>query len=375
MAAVDEKGRIFTKRQFTPRENPRLQPLIKASAPGRICLFGEHQDYLNLPVIAAAIDLRVGITATPRADAWMSVSLPDIGETLQLDPNQNQSYRHDRDYLPAAVNVLRRAGLRWRTGWDVTVQGSIPLNSGASSSSALQVAWCAFLMAAAGDVTRAHDPMQVALAAHQSEVTEFGSPGGKMDHFSSAYGGLIWLDTAANEVKHLMPWPDEFVLVDSGIPKDTNGLLGETRKRVENLGVDLSAIPAIISDDDLVSLLNSIAEDRRPLLAGTLMNRALTVQAKALLEGPHDSVALGRLLDRHHAVLSEKLGVSHCEIDRLLDHGRRAGALGGKINGSGGGGSFFLLAAPGQAGQLMKEYEEMGLRAWVVRAGSGVEVK
>ena len=27
---------------------------IAVSSPGRICLFGEHQDYLGLPVIAAA---------------------------------------------------------------------------------------------------------------------------------------------------------------------------------------------------------------------------------------------------------------------------------------------------------------------------------
>jgi galactokinase len=36
---------------------------IKVSAPGRICLFGEHQDYLGLPVITAAIDLRLELTA------------------------------------------------------------------------------------------------------------------------------------------------------------------------------------------------------------------------------------------------------------------------------------------------------------------------
>jgi galactokinase len=32
---------------------------ILVSTPGRICLFGEHQDYLGLPIIAAGISRRV----------------------------------------------------------------------------------------------------------------------------------------------------------------------------------------------------------------------------------------------------------------------------------------------------------------------------
>lgn len=31
--------------------------MIKISTPSRLCLFGEHQDYLGLDVIALAIDL------------------------------------------------------------------------------------------------------------------------------------------------------------------------------------------------------------------------------------------------------------------------------------------------------------------------------
>ena len=36
---------------------------LTISAPGRICLFGDHQDYLGLPVIACAIDRQVILTA------------------------------------------------------------------------------------------------------------------------------------------------------------------------------------------------------------------------------------------------------------------------------------------------------------------------
>ena len=29
---------------------------VISKAPGRVCLFGDHQDYLGLPIIACAID-------------------------------------------------------------------------------------------------------------------------------------------------------------------------------------------------------------------------------------------------------------------------------------------------------------------------------
>ena len=41
---------------------------MEVSSPGRICLFGEHQDYLGLPVIAMAMNLRLQIRGRKRND-------------------------------------------------------------------------------------------------------------------------------------------------------------------------------------------------------------------------------------------------------------------------------------------------------------------
>jgi len=338
---------------------------LRVSAPGRICLFGEHQDYLGLPVIAAAIDLRIELAATPRADALFFVEMPDIGERLELDPNMENRYRHGRDYLPAAANVLRREGLSWTTGYDVTVTSGIPINAGASSSSALQVAWCALLLAAAGD-PRAGDAESIARVAHQSEVTEFDSPGGMMDHFSSAVGGAIWLDSRPPyAVTDLPAWMGEFVLVESGIPKDTNGVLGEKRRRAESLGAE-----QLLDNADTSQL--SAAD--RAIREAVVQNRKLTLAARALIETSEDADLLGVLLSRHHDQLSRNLGVSLPEIDRHLARGIGAGALGGKINGSGCGGSFFLMC-PGQGARIAALYRGVGLSAHVVRIGKGVAVE
>ncbi|MFW9908882.1 MAG: galactokinase family protein, partial [Candidatus Thorarchaeota archaeon] len=46
---------------------------FRVRAPGRICLFGEHSDYLGLDVIAASIDMEIEITAEPRTDSEVHI--------------------------------------------------------------------------------------------------------------------------------------------------------------------------------------------------------------------------------------------------------------------------------------------------------------
>ena len=40
--------------------------MIKVATPSRICLFGEHQDYLGLEVIASAVNLHLSTRAVKR---------------------------------------------------------------------------------------------------------------------------------------------------------------------------------------------------------------------------------------------------------------------------------------------------------------------
>ena len=51
---------------------------MKIKTPGRICLFGEHQDYLGLPVIAMAISKFSSLSGVARNDAKVVIRKPDI---------------------------------------------------------------------------------------------------------------------------------------------------------------------------------------------------------------------------------------------------------------------------------------------------------
>ena len=146
---------------------------IKVSAPGRICLFGEHQDYFGLPVIAAAINLRIHITGRARSDLNFEINLPDIKSLERIDLGSEVAYERKRDYLKSAINVLLREGIIFLQGWNCTVQGTIPINSGTSSSSALVVAWIKFLLevAAAKGKTRPQEIAELALRQRWRNLT------------------------------------------------------------------------------------------------------------------------------------------------------------------------------------------------------------
>ena len=77
---------------------------MKIITPGRICLFGEHQDYLGLPVIALAISLRSSITVAKRRDKKIIINMPNLNrvEDFSLD---DLEYTKNRDYFKSAIRI------------------------------------------------------------------------------------------------------------------------------------------------------------------------------------------------------------------------------------------------------------------------------
>ncbi len=353
---------------------------IAVSTPGRICLFGEHQDYLGLPVIAAAISRRIQITADATAEPEVSLRLPDINGHERFSLNDLPlAYQHDRDYFRSAVNVLHREGFRFSRGITGEVRGEIPINAGTSSSSALLITWLNVLIQLA-DEPRPLTPEQVAELAYRAEVLEFGEPGGMMDHYATAVGRVIYLvSQPAIELRQLQPPLGTFVLGDSGEPKDTIGILSRVKRGMLRIHRELTARHPefslhTTSQAETAEYQNELNSDDYILLMGTLANRDLLREALTTLQAPElDHVHLGHLLTAHHAHLRDAQRISTPKIDRMLDAALAAGALGGKINGSGGGGCMFAYA-PKQPEAVAEAIERIGGRAYIVSIAEGTLV-
>ena len=353
---------------------------LRISTPGRVCLFGEHQDYLGLPVIPCAISLRITMDATKIPACEARIHLPDIGREERFGLDGHVPYTVERDYFRSAANVMLRHGYTYSGGIEAVVHGEIPINAGTSSSSALIVTWIGTL-ARLSDQQASLDPDACARLAHEAEVLEFGEPGGMMDHFSTAYGGVLAIEFYPSiRVSTLPAALKTFVLGDSGEPKDTKCILARVKDRVVDATSLLRAKQPGFSlqtaeERDLDAFSGVLDASQGEMLCGTLRNHAITKTAFGLLDDiAVDHHAVGRLLTEHQAVLRDVLRISTPKIDRMLDAALGAGAVGGKINGSGGGGCMFAYA-PEHPERVAEAIEREGGKAYIITADVGTRVE
>ncbi|MBN1195816.1 MAG: GHMP kinase [Candidatus Aminicenantes bacterium] len=354
---------------------------ITAEAPGRICLFGEHQDYLGFPVIAAAIDRTIVIRGKAQGPPRARVELPDIDsrEAFNLPPDH---YAGSRDYLRSSARVLARRGLLGPVGIHAVVRGDIPIQAGTSSSSALVVAWIGFLLAAAGGTASRFslDAGKVAELAYSAEVAEFNESGGRMDHYASACGGVIYLESEPRVNCESLPASlKDFVLGDSREPKDTLKTLARLNHG-QNEGLRQLMCAADICDRRELTLdhanvfLKVVEREWRDYAQAAIENHWITREArKALLSVHPEKGLLAGLMNRLQQLLRDKLRVSTPRLNAMIEASLDAGSLAAKINGSGEGGCMFAWC-PGKREEVMEAIRRAGGTALAIQIGPGLRV-
>jgi mevalonate kinase len=142
-----------------------------------------------------------------------------------------------------------------------------------------------------------------------------GKPSG-VDQATCIYGSMIQFSRPSS-VKTLRPKKNPVLLVcDTGIHHATRTLVGGVVQKSKK------------EKKDFQSYLTRVRE----ISSGV---------AKSLMEG--DDEDLGTLMYQNHELL-QKIGVSHPKLDHLVEIARRAGALGAKLTGAGGGGCVIVLS-------------------------------
>lgn len=355
--------------------------IIKIVSPGRTCLFGDHQDYLGLPVIACAISKYISLNAYENSSFVFRIQLPDIGEERIIDIHDDFKILKTRDYFASSLKVLKRYGCIPDRGFNITIRGDLPINAGLSSSSALIVAWIRFLLEGFGS-THKITPELIARMAYEAEVLEHKEPGGIMDQYTISMGNVLFINTSERASYEIIQKKlDGLIVGESGIKKETIGTLGNRKefalKAIESVKLknpDFNIQSALLEEYDHYE--KDIPLELRPYFFAALKNHSITLKAfNEFKKEKPDLRYLGALMNEHHLVLKDILKITVPLIDQMVSKAIEAGAYGVKIVGSGGGGSIVAIAPLEKEQKLIEAICNAGAKsAYNVNVDRGVRL-
>ena len=339
--------------------------MITSEASARICLFGDHQDYLNLPVIAGTIDRKITLKARPNSESTYNLQLIDLDKVISISLNEKFNTIEAEDYFRSSMVVLQNHDAIFEQGYDIEITGNIPINAGVSSSSALTVAWLRFLVQAQKN-PMAVSGIQIGKWAYSAEVLFFNQPGGLMDQYTIAQGGLIYIDTQTGETTRLQPALGTLVIAESGIAKETLTVLQNAReygqkaiRAVKEFNPNFDIHQAQPTDYKLY--LDIVPKVYQNHWYAAIHNYVLTLKAKNVLKNStSDWGQLGQWMNDHQQILQERIQNTPKAMILQMNAARKAGAIGAKIIGSGGGGCMVAMVTEETKQQVIDAFLSQG---------------
>jgi D-glycero-alpha-D-manno-heptose-7-phosphate kinase len=291
--------------------------VIIIQTPLRVSLFGGGTDfpsfYLNEGgcVLTSAINKYIFITIKERFDhklriGWTRTEMVDCIEEIQHE---------------LIREALKKTGIS--RGVEITTMGDIPAaGSGLGSSSTVTVGSLHAMYTYLGQIVPAD---RLASEACEIEIETLNKPIGVQDQYIAALGGLQFLEFKTNgEITNEKISLDSclkrrlnesLLLFYTGVPRRADDILGEQKK---NIDLHLHILREM---KNMAQYAKSELKTGNLDIIGGLL---------------HESWQLKKQLASQ---------ISNGTIDAIYNSARKAGALGGKITGAGGGG-FFLFYCP-----------------------------
>ena len=350
---------------------------LKVSAPARVCLFGEHQDYLKLNVISCAINLRTFVSGRTLKGDKININALDLDKKDSFYVSKEVNYNSGGlDYLRAVVNVIKKDGYDLG-GLDCKIKSYVPMNSGLSSSAALLVSWTKFLTEM---FNLPYNEKDIAITAYRAEHNELGIPCGVMDQFSSSLGGILHIKCLEKPlIEKIDTKLSGLVIGDTLVKKLTKNVhkikVNEIKDAIGILSKHFVIDIQKAKYEEIETTLKKLPELQMKRLIGTVLIRDLTNKAKTELKRKiinHEN--LGELLNLHQKYLRDYIEVSTPEIEEIIRIAINAGAKGGKLTGAGMGGCV-ILYAPGRQKEVARAIENAGYKAYIVKVDNGARIE
>jgi mevalonate kinase len=323
---------------------------VIASAPAKIILFGEHFVVYGEPAIVLAIDRRAYATVDFSDDKNLHVkstnlSLKGFFKNGVFQAEQGDGREAKSRFEPVKIAVEKVLARHNQTvGLNVEINSTVPVAAGLGSSAAVIAAVTTAVGALLKVSISKEDVFRITLEAEKSV---HGNPSG-VDPAIATFGGSLLFQTDTGfkplEVKAEIP----MVIGDTGVERSTRVQVEKVRSMTDNY-------PPIF-------------ESLRRAARETVL-RGIDGLKESDLE------TLGDLMNINQALLYG-IGVSDESLEWLINAAKKAGALGAKLTGAGGGGCMIALAKEEKLHEVQEAIMRAGGRPFMARkTDEGVRIE
>jgi galactokinase len=337
-----------------------MKKSVVAFAPGRVELLGNHTDYNEGLVLAAAIDLGVTVRAEKLDADVIEVSSETNGREVSVLLKKLERLKEEpwANYPIGVIKILREAGFEIG-GLRLRVSSNLPLGSGLSSSAAFEVATAVAALELFG---LSIEPMVLAQLCQKAENQFVGVRCGLLDQASSVFGKegeVILLDFRAITARTVPLSPGvALLLVDSGVPHQLTG--GEYNERRSQCQAAAAALGVKALRDVTSAKVSSASLD--PLIRARALH--ITGEDERVLAGvaalaSSQMEVFGQLMFQSHESSRRNFENSTAFLDALVEIAATInGVLGARLTGGGFGGSTIWLVERDKAQGILSKVAE-----------------
>lgn len=365
------------------------KPTIVRS-PGRVNIIGEHTDYNEGFVLPAAIDRAVYVAVAPRTDDKIQLYSGEFDDHFETSVAElKPAEKVWPNYILGVADQLVKRGYSIK-GFNLAIDGDVPIGSGLSSSAAVE---CATAFALSEVFQLNIGKKDLAFIGQKAEHTFAGVMCGIMDQFASVFGKkdhVIKLDCRSLDYEYVPLKMEGYriLLLNTNVKHSLGSSEYNTRRAqceqgvawvkehhsqvnsLRDVNMDMLNKYVLPQDELIYRRCKYVVEEIQRLLTG----------CEDLKRG--DLKALGRKMFETHEGLSREYEVSCRELDFLVDAVRSHPAVvGARMMGGGFGGCTINIvqeeAIDRLVEQLGKSYgENMGkeLTPYIAQVADGTSL-
>jgi D-glycero-alpha-D-manno-heptose-7-phosphate kinase len=339
--------------------------IYRSKAPLRIGLAGggtdvsPYSDEFGGAILNATISLSAYASIEPLAENTIIVEALDRKEVQSFPLAASLPINGSLDLLKGVYNRIRSTYGLPSTGFRLSTYVDAPAGSGLGTSSTLVVAivgaFVEMLKLPLGDYDIAH-------LAYQVEREDLQLAGGKQDQYAATFGGVNFMEFYGGDQvivnplrirpEYLHELGNNLVLYFTSTSRESAAIIKEQVKNVNE------------RNEKSIEAMHQLKEQAK-------------MMKEALLKGKLNEI--GRILDFGFEQKRRMAhNISNSGLEELYLAAKKAGAMGGKISGAGGGG-FMIFYCPAntryavidalkQFGGIIKDYTftKYGLTTWTI---------